>query len=154
MNSSLSIFSSSRNSRLWAQEGSRHLVFAMVQEPYIQHPLKEGPFDLTIRDMGSEFRYILGKVLVCVLHLNLIKNMFNTCILTHTHTHTHTHQHTSKHTTWHHSSLNTYISTFKQKRAKPKCICETLACKTLSYILKQGTNPNMVARHHDNYKII
>ena len=47
--------------------------------------------------MGSEFKYILGKVLGtqdcptlrlashhCVLYLNLIKSMFNTCILTHT----------------------------------------------------------------------
>ena len=59
--------------------------------------------DLTTRDMGSEFRYVLGKVLStqncptlrlsshhCVLCFNLIKNMFNTYIYTHTHTHTHT----------------------------------------------------------------
>ena len=52
--------------------------------------------------MGSEFRYILGKVLGtqdcptlrlashhCVLCLNLIKNKFNTSILTHTHTSMH-----------------------------------------------------------------
>ena len=49
--------------------------------------------------MGSEFRYVLGKVLStqnrptlrltshhCVLRLNLIKKMFNTYIYTHTHT--------------------------------------------------------------------
>ena len=42
---------------------SHHLVFVMVQEPYIQRPLEEGPFDLTIRGMGSEFRYALRKVL-------------------------------------------------------------------------------------------
>ena len=58
--------------------------------------------DLTTRDMGSKFRYILRKVLGtqdyptlrlashhCVLRLNLIKNMFNTCIYTHTHTSIH-----------------------------------------------------------------
>ena len=52
--------------------------------------------------MGSEFRYLLGNVLgtqECptlrlasrhfVLYLNLIKSMFNTCILTHTHTSIH-----------------------------------------------------------------
>ena len=52
--------------------------------------------------MGLEFRFILGKVLGtqnrptlrlvshhCVLCLNLIKNMFNTCIYTHTHTSIH-----------------------------------------------------------------
>ena len=56
-------------------------------------PLEEGPFDLTTRDMGSEFRYALGKVLGtqdrptlwlasyhCVLCLDLDKIMFNTCI--------------------------------------------------------------------------
>ena len=55
--------------------------------------------DLTTRDMDSEFRYALGKVLDtqdrptlrlashhCVLHFNLIKNIFNICIYTHTHT--------------------------------------------------------------------
>ena len=86
----------------WTQGGSRHLVFAMVQEPYIQRPFEEGPFDFTTKDMGSEFRYTLGKVLgtqdcptlrlashLCVLYLNLIKSMFNTCILTHTHTSIH-----------------------------------------------------------------
>ena len=65
-------------------------------------------FDLTTRDMGSEFRYVLGKVLStqncptlrlsshhCVLCFNLIKNMFNTYIYTHTHTHTHTSIHLS-----------------------------------------------------------
>ena len=59
-------------------------------------------FDLTTRDMGSKFRYVLGKVLGTqdrptlrlashhyVLRLNLIKNMFNTCIYTHTHTSIH-----------------------------------------------------------------
>ena len=54
--------------------------------------------DLNTRDMGSNFRYILGKLLDtqdrptlklvshhCVLHLNFIKNMFKTLsILTHT----------------------------------------------------------------------
>ena len=70
------------------------LKFCLLQ----WHPLEEGPFDLTTKDMGSEFKYILMKVLGtqdqptlrlashhCVLRLNLIKNMFNTCILTHTH---------------------------------------------------------------------
>ena len=55
--------------------------------------------DLTTRDMSLEFRYVLGKVLGtqdcptlrlvsqhCVLHINLNKIMFNTCILnSHTH---------------------------------------------------------------------
>ena len=58
--------------------------------------------DLTTRDMGSEFRFVLGKVLGtqdhptlrlasdhCVLHHNLDKIIFNTCILTHTHTSIH-----------------------------------------------------------------
>ena len=62
----------------------------------------EGPFDLITKDMGSEFRYALGKVLRtqdrptlrlashhCVLCLNHDKNMFNTCTLTHTHTSIH-----------------------------------------------------------------
>ena len=42
---------------------SPHLVFAMVQEPYIQRSLKKGPFDLATRDMDSELRYGLGNVL-------------------------------------------------------------------------------------------
>ena len=55
--------------------------------------------NLTTRGMCLELRYVLGKVLGtqdcptlrlashhCVLHLNLDKIMFNTCILTHTHT--------------------------------------------------------------------
>ena len=60
---------------------------------------RERTIDLTTRDMSSEFRYAFGKVLGtqdrptlrlashhCVLHLNLIKNNFNTCILnSHTH---------------------------------------------------------------------
>ena len=58
--------------------------------------------DLTTKDMGWEFRYILGKVLGtqdsltlrlvfhhCILYLNLIKNMFNTWIYTQTHTSIH-----------------------------------------------------------------
>ena len=58
---------------------------------------------LTTRDMGSEFRNVLGKVLDtqdcptlrlashhCVLHLNLDKIMSNTCTLnSHTHTSIH-----------------------------------------------------------------
>jgi len=84
-------------------------------------------FDLTTRDVGSEFRYVLGKVLGtqdcptlrldshhCVLCLNLIKNMFITCIYTHTQTNIHL-----SIQSWHHSSQNTYISTLRQKRAKP-----------------------------------
>ena len=57
-------------------------------------------FDLTTRDMGPEFRYVLGKVLGtqdhqtlslashhCVLHLKLDKITFNTYVLnSHTHT--------------------------------------------------------------------
>jgi len=55
--------------------------------------------NLTTRDMGSEFGYVLRKVLGtqdhptlrlasyhCVLHLNLNEIMFNTCILNYTHT--------------------------------------------------------------------
>ena len=80
------------------------------------------------QSMGLEFRYALGKVLGiqdhqalrlasrhCVLRPNLIKNMFNTCIYTHTHTSIHL-----SIQSWHHSSQNTYLSTLKQKRAKHK----------------------------------
>ena len=55
------------------------------------------------QSMGSEFRYEDGKVFgtqphltcgstssYCVLHLNLIKGLFNIVIYTHTHTHQHT----------------------------------------------------------------
>ena len=62
--------------------------------------------DLTIRDMDSEFIYALGKVLGtqdrltlrlashhCVVHLNLIKINFNTCILN-------SHMDTSMHLTY------------------------------------------------------
>ena len=77
------------------------------------------------QSMGSEFRYFLGKVLGtqyyqtlrlashhCVLCLNLIKNKFNTCILTHT----------SMHLTYNMASfIPKHISyqSIKQKRAKP-----------------------------------
>ena len=84
--------------------------------------------------MGSEFRYALGKVLSTqdrptlrlashyyVLHINLIKNIFNTCIYTHTHT--------SIHLSIQYEILipkqHTYPSTPKKKRTKH--IKETLA---------------------------
>ena len=60
---------------------------------YIQCHFEEGHFDLTTKDIGSEIRYGLGKVLGtqnrptlrlashhCVLCLNPIKSTFNTCI--------------------------------------------------------------------------
>ena len=60
---------------------------------YIYHSFEEGPFGLTTRYMGSELRYGLGKVLGtqnrlilrlashhCVLCLNPIKGILNTCI--------------------------------------------------------------------------
>jgi len=63
---------------------------------------QERTIDLTTRDMVLGLRYVLGKVLGtqdrptrrlashhCVLHLNLNKSMFNTCILTLTHTSIH-----------------------------------------------------------------
>ena len=75
--------------------------------------------DLTTRDMGSEFRYVLGKVIGtqdcpilrlashhCVLCLNLDKIMFNTCILTHTHTSIHL---SIQHGIIHHKT-HTYLS--------------------------------------------
>ena len=77
--------------------------------------------------MGSKFRYALGKVLGtldrptlrltsydCALRPNLIKNMFNTCIYTHTRTSIHL-----SIQSWHHSSQNTYPF-LKQKKAKHK----------------------------------
>ena len=84
--------------------------------------------------MGSEFRYALGKVLSTqdrptlrlashyyVLHINLIKNIFNTCIYTHTHT--------SIHLSIQYEILipkqHTYPSTPKKKRTQH--IKETLA---------------------------
>lgn len=79
------------------------------------------------QSMGSDFRYALGKVLGtqdhltlrlgshhCVLCPNFIKNMFNTCIYTHTCISIHLSIHS-----WHHSSQNTYPF-LKQKRAKHK----------------------------------
>ena len=35
-----------RKEGVWVQGGSHHLVFAMVQEPYIQRPFEEGPLIL------------------------------------------------------------------------------------------------------------
>ena len=89
--------------------------------------------DLTIRDMGSEFRYIFGKVLGtqdfltlrlasyhCVLRLKLDLIMFKTYLLN-----SHTHQHASKHTTWHHHpKTHTYPSI---KHKKPNYTYTTLA---------------------------
>ena len=79
------------------------------------------------QSMGSKFRYALGKMLGtqdrltlrlashhCVLRPNLIKNMFNTYIYTHTHANIHL-----SIQSWHHSSQNTYPF-LKQKRAKYK----------------------------------
>ena len=100
--------------------------------------------------MGLKFRYILGKVLgtqdrltlrlashYCVLHLNLDKIKFKTCILN-------SHTHTSIHLTINIASIiPKHIHILKQKKAKPKHIWEILACETLSYILKQGSHPNM-----------
>ena len=56
-------------------------------------PFEDGPFDLTTRELGSELRYGLGKVLGtqnhptvrlashhCILCLNHIKDTLNTCI--------------------------------------------------------------------------
>ena len=89
-------------------------------------------FDLTTRNMGSKFRYVLGKVLGtqdcptlrlvshhCVLYLNLIKNNFQYLYSKLTHTHT------SMHLIYNHGIIipnNRSYQPIKQKRAKPKYI--------------------------------
>ena len=103
------------------------------------------------QSMDSEFRYVLGKVLgtqdrpnlrlashLCVLRLNLIKSMFNTCIYTHTHTHTSIHL-SIQHGIFH-LIQNIIIHLPKQKRTKH--IKETLVCETLSCV-KQSSHPSM-----------
>ena len=81
--------------------GSRHLVFTMVQEPYIQHLFEEGPLFYYQRYEFGVKVYSLGKVLGtqnhptlrlasfhCFLYLNPIKGTFNIAsILTHTRIH-------------------------------------------------------------------
>ena len=103
---------------------SRHLVIWSRNHEY--SVLSRKDLWSYYQSMSAEFRNALGKVLVtqdsptlrlashhCVLRFNLIKNMFNTCIYTHIHTSIHLNIQS-----WHHSSQNTYLSTFKQKRAK------------------------------------
>ena len=79
---------------------SRHLVIWFRNHEY-SIPSRKDPRSY-YQSMGLEFRYALGKVLGtqdhptlrlvshhCVLHLNLIESIFNTCIYTHTHTSIH-----------------------------------------------------------------
>ena len=81
---------------------SRHLVFAMVYEPYLQHPLEEGPLILLPEIWVWSLAMFLERcqapktapTLKLAPHhyvscLNLDKFMFNTCFLTHTHTSIH-----------------------------------------------------------------
>ena len=99
--------------------------------------------------MGSEFWYALGKVLgtqdrstlrlashCCVLRLNLIKKIFNTYILTHTHT--------SMHLTYNHGIFipKQHIYQPKAKETQTQTHLRTLTCETWSYI-KQSSHPSM-----------
>ena len=107
------------------------------------------------QSMSSEFRNSIGKVLGtkdlptlrltshhCVLCPNLIKNIFNTCIYTHTYTNIHLSIPSN------HSSQNIYLSTLKQKRAKHKRNPSIhLTYENPIIHLKQGSNLNMAARH-------
>ena len=80
---------------------SRHLVFQWFRN-HTYSVLSRKVLWSYYQSMSSEFRYALRKVLGtqdrptlrlasyrCVLRLNLIKNNFNTCILTHAHTSIH-----------------------------------------------------------------
>ena len=90
--------------------------------------------------MGLEIRYTLGKVLGiqdcltlrlashhCVLHPNLIKNKFNTCIYTLTHT--------SIHLSIQHGIFIPKQHTYQPKAREPNTK-ETLSC------IKQGNHPS------------
>ena len=111
---------------------SRHLVIWSRNHKY-SVLLKKDHWSY-YQSISSEFRYVLRKVLgtqdcptlrlashLYVLRLNLIKNMFNTCIFTHTHTSIHL---SIQHGIFH-SKQNILIHLPKQKRTRH--IKETLA---------------------------
>ena len=143
-------------------EWSRHLIIWSRNHEY--SILSRKDLWSYYQSLGSNFRYVLGKVLGtqdrptlrlasyhCVLYLNLIKSTFNTCTYTHTHTHTHTIIHLCiQHGIFHpKQNILVYLS---QKKKRIQHIKETLAF--IRHVRTYHTSKTKQPPKHGNKHII
>jgi hypothetical protein len=116
---------------------------------YIQYPIPDGTFSLSILYVANAIYYMLYAICY-MLYINPPPMPYITIVYTHTHTHIHTHTHTHTHTYTHiHTHTHTHTQYALKSLEHPSTECEKGSSRYGAVTIANSTNATQL-----NYNIL